>query len=77
MINGMEIWNLEPPDYKSITLATRSNIGSQFYKKLNEIYLQVNSKNINVVRTSVTHSAAPRLPLFCSYHILTSSVIYY
>ena len=27
----------------------------------------------NVVRTS----AAPRVPLFCSYHILTSSVIYY
>ena len=31
----------------------------------------------NVVRASVTHSAAPRVPLFCSYHILTSSVIYY
>ena len=31
----------------------------------------------NVVRTSVTHSATPRVPLFCSYHILTSSVIYY
>ena len=31
----------------------------------------------NVVRTSVTHSAAPHVPLFCSYHILTSSVIYY
>ena len=31
----------------------------------------------NVVRTSVTHSAAPRVPLFCSYHILTLSVIYY
>ena len=31
----------------------------------------------NVVRTSVTHSAAPRVPLFCSYHIWTSSVIYY
>ena len=31
----------------------------------------------NVVRTSVTHSAAPRVPLFCSYHILTSSVIPY
>ena len=29
------------------------------------------------VRTSVTHSAAPRVPFFCSYHILTSSVIYY
>ena len=31
----------------------------------------------NVVRTSVTHLAAPRVPLFCSYHILTSFVIYY
>ena len=31
----------------------------------------------NVVRTSVTHLAAPCVPLFCSYHILTSSVIYY
>ena len=31
----------------------------------------------NVVRTSVTQSAAPHVPLFCSYHILTSSVIYY
>ena len=31
----------------------------------------------NVVRTSVTHSATPRVPLFCSYQILTSSVIYY
>ena len=30
----------------------------------------------NVVRTSVTHSATSRVPLFCSYHILTSSVIY-
>ena len=28
-------------------------------------------------RTSVTHSAAPRVPFFRSYHILTSSVIYY
>ena len=31
----------------------------------------------NVVGTLVTHLAAPREPLFCSYHILTSSVIYY
>ena len=31
----------------------------------------------NVVRTTVTHSAASRVPLFCSYHILTSSVIYF
>ena len=33
--------------------------------------------NQNVVRTSVTHSAVPRVPLFCSYHILMSSMIYY
>ena len=31
----------------------------------------------NAVRTSVTHYAAPCVPLFSSYHILTSSVIYY
>ena len=31
----------------------------------------------NVVRTSVTHSAAPHVPLLFSYHILTSSMIYY
>ena len=31
----------------------------------------------NVVRTSVTHLAVPRVPLFCSYHILMSSVICY
>ena len=31
----------------------------------------------NVVRTSVTHSAIASCATFCSYHILTSSVIYY
>ena len=31
----------------------------------------------NVVRPSVKHSAAPHVPLFCSYLILTSSVVYY
>ena len=31
----------------------------------------------NVVRTTVTHPAKPRVPLFRSYHILISSVIYY
>ena len=31
----------------------------------------------NVVRTSETHSVVPHVPLFCFYHILTSSVIYY
>ena len=31
----------------------------------------------NLIGTSVTHSAAPRMPLFCSSHILMSSAIYY
>ena len=30
-----------------------------------------------VVKTSVTHSPAARVPLVCFYHILTSSVVYY
>ena len=30
----------------------------------------------NVVRTSVTYSPAAPVPLFCSYHILTSSAVY-
>ena len=30
-----------------------------------------------VVRTSMSHSAAPHVPLFCSYHISMSSVIYF
>ena len=31
----------------------------------------------NVIRTSVTYWAVSCLPLFCSYHILMISVIYY
>ena len=31
----------------------------------------------NVVKTSVTHASAARVPLLCFYHILTSSVTYY
>ena len=31
----------------------------------------------NVVKTSVTHASADRVPLLCFYHILTSSVTYY
>ena len=43
MINGMEIWNLGPLDYNQIHHLSNSvtNISSQLYKKLNEIYLQV------------------------------------
>ena len=45
--------------------------------KLLSVYFNSLLYKTNVVRTLVTHSAAPRVPLFCSYHILTSSVIYY
>lgn len=31
----------------------------------------------NVLRTSVTHTAAPHAPLSCSYQILMSSVVSY
>ena len=31
----------------------------------------------NVVKTTVTHSPAARVPLLCFYDLLTSSVIYY
>ena len=41
------------------------------------IFNYIITQVILAVRTSVTYSAAPRVPLFCSYHILTSSVIYY
>ena len=43
MINGMEIWNLGPLDYNQIHDLSNSvtNMSSQLYKKLNEIYLQV------------------------------------
>jgi len=40
-------------------------------------YLETKKAFRYYIRTSVTHSAAPRVPLFCSYYILTSSVIYY
>ena len=32
---------------------------------------------LNQSTSVTTHSTTPRVPLFCSYHILTSSVIYY
>ena len=35
------------------------------------------TKGQNVVRMSVTHLAVLCVPLFCSYHVLTSSVICY
>ena len=47
--------------------------------KTNRFHVAVRLFSNRSQRTSkrVTHSAAPRVPLFCSCHILTSSVIYY
>ena len=45
--------------------------------KTNRFQVAVHLFSNRSQRTSVTHSAAPRVPLFCSYHILMSSVIYY
>ena len=68
---------------KSVTVRTRfpiyyiNNI-KQIDSKLLCVFSVVDHKGRqNVVRTSVTHSASPRVPLFCSYQILTSFVIYY
>ena len=48
-----------------------------YIKQIDSLLPLDHRRRQNVVRTSVTHSATPRVPLFCSYHILTSSVIYY
>ena len=40
-------------------------------------FLRAKEGQRSVVRTLVTHSATPCVPLICSYHILTSSVIYH
>ena len=40
------------------------------------VYSVIDQRRQNVVRTSPTHSAMHCVPLFCSYHILTSSVIF-
>ena len=68
---------------KSVTVGRRFpiyyiNIIKQIDSKLLCVFSVINHKGSqDVVRTSVTHSAWPRVPLFCSYQILTSSVIYY
>ena len=68
---------------KSVTVGRRFpiyyiNIIKQIDSKLLCVFSVINHRwRQNVVRTSVTHSASPRVPLFCSYQILRSSVIYY
>ena len=52
-------------------------IKTGYHITLVTIFNYIITQVILAVRTSVTHSAAPRVPLFCSYYILTSPVIYY
>ena len=62
---------------------TNSNILLYYYiKQLDFVLLWIfaiidHRKCQNVVRTSVTHSAVPRVPLICSDHILILPVIYF
>ena len=50
---------------------------SSYYTNVFHIPTAHNDGNSVCIETSVTHSAAPRVPLLCSYHILTSSVTHY
>ena len=62
---------------------TNSTILLYYYiKQLDFVLLWIctiidHRKRQNVVRTSVTHSAVPRVSLICSDHILILSVIYF
>ena len=56
-------WKIVPKQIDSMSLCFHTVIDHRGHK--------------NVVRESVTHSVVPPVPLFCSYHIMTSSVIYY
>ena len=57
---------------------TCSNLFRYYIKQIDSMFLCVcvvivHRRRQNVARTSVIHSATRRVPLFCSYHILTSA----
>ena len=63
-------------------LEIKKVFGSQFvslWYRTNRFHVAVKDqrRRQNAVRTSVTHSAIALCAIFCSYRILTSSVIYY
>ena len=59
------------------TLVTRQKTSSSWFHVTVYLFRNRQQKAQNVLRTSVTHSAAPCGPLFRSHHIMTPSVIYY
>ena len=67
-----------PPKHVDLALVSSTRSGRPLSRRRRLLKVPIDHRGRqNVVRTSVTHSAAPRVPLFCSCHILTSSVICY
>ena len=71
LVEAVDSYDKQEKERKS-----RFSVENDLTKLLEQSQSNATKRN-TFVRTSVTHSAAPRVPFFCSYHILTSSVIYY
>ena len=71
LVEAVDSYDKQEKERKS-----RFSVENDLTKLLEQSQSNATKRNM-FVRTSVTHSAAPRVPFFCSYHILTSSVIYY
>ena len=81
-IPGLKTYLHIPMKYTSAMKEGYSRNNLQQRKKLYQMYTQRNTtsysyRNMLDVRTSETHLAAPHVPLFSVYHILTSLMIYY
>ena len=71
LVEAVDSYDKQEKERKS-----RFSVENDLTKLLEQSQSNATKRNM-FVRTSVTHSAAPRVSFFCSYHILTSSVIYY
>ena len=71
LVEAVDSYDKQEKERKS-----RFSVENDLTKLLEQSQSNATKRNM-FVRTSVTRSAAPRVPFFCSYHILTSSVIYY
>ena len=73
-ISSRKIWKTLRSKHAKCSLPVAVRVSETLVLKLPIID---HRRRQNVVRTLVTHLATPRVPLICSYHILTSSVICY
>ena len=71
LVEAVDSYDKQEKERKS-----RFSVENDLTKLLEQSQSNATKRN-TFARTSVTHSAAPRVPFFRSYHILTSSVIYY